>query len=144
MEFHVNGLEADYAQWALTAMNYGQFQRCKGHQVLNYEISWPLHLFLEHIADYFEEFRQGEIADNDSMGFPEFVLFKKLGWPDLNTLVENHKELLKDLIKFNEYEILELICQNQTENKPKYSINSLDHVEFNRDEVFLKGRCFAL
>ena len=143
MNFKVNGIEEDYGLWGLPAMNYGQFQRWTGHEVLSYEIELERNFFLQAIADRFEQFRLEVMEDDNQEGFPELAEYRSLGWPLLKDLAKSHPELLEKLILFNDQEMLNELCRTK-EGWNGFSINSLDRVDIDSERIRLFGRCFKM
>jgi len=124
-------------------MNYGQMQRWQDFVQLHYSIELTTKLFIEKMDDFFSEFRDAEIEDDDTDDFPELTAFKKAGWPDLNQLAKDHQAILKDLIIYNQYEVLHLILKRPvTNHNYYYSVNSVDEVIFENDMIKLIGICF--
>lgn len=126
-------------------MNYGQIKRWKDSSPDHYSIELAYEIFLNRITDFFAEFRNDEIEDNDTSDFPELAAYKNAGWPKLNQLTKNHQDLFKDLIIYNQYEILQLILNYPLpRHTPYYSVNSLDEVLLESDTVTLCGTCFKV
>lgn len=126
-------------------MNYGQMQRWKDAIPLNYSIEMTLELFIKSISAFFSEFREAEIEENDTYGFPELIAFKNAGWPNLDQLVKEHIDLLKVLIIYHEYEILHCITQTASiVHNYFYSINSVEEVVIENKTITLKGICFKV
>lgn len=144
MIFKVNNIKKDYGSWGLPAMNFGQFRRGVGQEPLPYQMEFEKDAFLEKIADQFYIFRQGEMADNEPEGFEELEAFKRLGWPMLTELANQHSELLSKLVLFNDYDFLDQLWNLKDEVQFSYSVNSLDHVRLHDDLVVLEGRCIEI
>ena len=60
-------------------MNYGQMQRWHDFVPLHYSIEIDKELFIEKITNFFAEFRDAEIKEDDSDGFPELLAYKNVG-----------------------------------------------------------------
>lgn len=131
----------EFAQ--VPVMNYGQMQRWGDFVRLHYSIELPTEIFIEKIENYFSEFREAEIAEDDPDDFPELKAYKDAGWPDLKKLVKDHNAILKELIFYHQYEILHLILKRSvTKQNYCYSVNSVDEVIIENERIKLIGICF--
>jgi exonuclease I len=123
--------------------NFGQFQRLTDYKKIAYEAIIDKSEFIQKIADFFTEFRQSEIEDDDVLDHEELIAYKHIRRPSLNELFENHSSVLKQLIHFNDYDILHLLFRYKLpENCTSfYLIQSLESIVFNEDHVVLHGVC---
>jgi succinate dehydrogenase flavin-adding protein (antitoxin of CptAB toxin-antitoxin module) len=126
--------------------NFGQFQRLTNHEKIVYEAMMDKSVFIQKIADFFTDFRQSEIEDDDVMDHEELIVYKNIGRPSLEELFKNHSNVLKQLIHFNDYDILHLLFRYKLpENCTSYYlIQSLETIIFNEDQVVLQGVCIRV
>lgn len=144
MIFKLKNSFTDSHLFAVPIMNFGQMQRWIGHEQLKYSLEVDINYFLESFNDYFEQFRKEEIEEDDPEDFEELINFKNIGRPNLKELIENHHELLNDLLIFNRYEVLHSIVKYERKDDFFYSINSLDKVLVNNKSLILSGICFKV
>ena len=126
--------------------NFGQFQRWKNHERIEYQLEIEISSFIHLIEDYFNEFRAAEIEDDDTMDLEELVAYKNINRPTLDELLKQHQAVLCDLILYNSYDILHLLL-NEKQSKAKkyfYSVNSMDSIRFTNSRVLITGVCFKV
>ncbi|RNC87220.1 MAG: hypothetical protein ED556_07315 [Winogradskyella sp.] len=137
----------DRTQIFVPTFNFGQFQRWVGHDKLNYKIELNFNDFIDLISEYFENFRQAEMQDDDQEGFDELIKFKQLGWPTLDVLKKTDLDLLFRLIKFNAYDMLHSVLPYIEETKTTntlYSIQSLEELDLDDGLISITGVCFKI
>jgi len=143
MKARVNEREVEFSLLQIANMNYGQMQRWSDFVPLEYELEVAKGIFLSRIDECFGEFRRNEIEDDDTEEFPELAAYKKIGRPSLDSLLDNHLEVLESVLKFNDYDIIHrLVKRPVLESDYYYSINSLSSVFIREGQVILKGVCF--
>lgn len=127
-------------------LNFGQFQRWKEHEPLVYQLEVETPAFVNIIEKYFNEFRKTEIEDDDQMDLEELIAFKNLGFPTLQEMLTNHKEILADLLIFNSQEVLQLLFNHDLTSAAKrlYSVNSIDTIFITSNSVDVSGICFLV
>lgn len=124
-------------------MNYGQFQRWTEFVPLEYKIEVDLESFLNQIREYFANFREMEIEEDDTEGFPELERYKEVGWLELDELAKKYPEVLADVIKYEDYDILHHIVMRPVPvSDYYYSLNSVEKVQVRNDVISICGVCF--
>ncbi|MFY0631027.1 MAG: hypothetical protein JXR05_11645 [Flavobacteriaceae bacterium] len=145
MKIILNNHRATKPVFVVPEFNFGQMQRWKGVERLRYSIIIDASVFIEKISSMFAKFREDEIQEDDPNDLEELINYKEAGRPTLVELFNKNLPLLKELIIYHEYDILHLLVEN-----PKgklqlfYSINSIDIVSINKNEILLEGICFEV
>ena len=124
--------------------NFGQMQRWKGKERLEFSLELESNDFINKIEKMFSIFRENEILENDSFDFEELIAFEKAERPTLIALFNSNLPLLESLIIYLEYDILHLLIEQQIVDKMFYSINSINKVQFKGTKILLKGVCFQV
>mgnify|MGYP000091353782 CR=1 FL=1 len=146
MKIKVNNIDVKKELMQVPDLNFGQLQRWENHDSLNYHLEIDLTIFLDSIREFFTEFRDSEIEDNDPMDLEELISYKKLNWPTLDELVEKNLIVLSDLMKYHAYDVLHLILKEKlsTTYSYFYSVQSIHTFIIKGDIVFIKGLCFIV
>jgi len=125
MQVKIQNKPIDIELMQVPDLNFGQFQRWKEHERLVYQLEVETPIFVNIIEKYFNEFRKAEIEDDDVMDLEELIAYKNLGFPTLQEMLTNHKEILADLLIFNSQEVLQLLFNKDLTSAAKrlYSVN---------------------
>ena len=124
-------------------MNFGQMQRWTDFVELHYSLQIEKTVFVSKTSAYFEDFRQSEMEEDDTEGYPELKAFKQANWPTLEAMVSEYTGVLAGLIRFNDYDILHLIIPyTKTRYNYYYSANSINEVIIEGEHIIIKGICF--
>lgn len=128
-------------------MNYGQHRRWGPEQKRTYRVVLSVPAFVRRVSGVFEAFRQGEMADDDDdlETFPELLLWRALGYPALNALVERHRGLLVRLVLFYEFEVSDALFDFKPQGGRRvFSVNAIESVVFDGAEVEISGIAYEV
>jgi hypothetical protein len=126
-------------------MNFGQM--VPGLLPLSYRFAIETSQWLELTAADYNNFIQGEQEDQNEPGeWPILDHLKALAYPSMTLLVHQAPQLLEELIKeWLTLEVLEtLFPYSQEFPKYQYSINTLDKVRVDLQQVVLEGQAYPL
>lgn len=141
MKYFIDNIEINPKIIGPPAMNYGQLSRYHGKKQVDYACWMSKIEFLEKFETLFVDLKNEEILDNhlnEEGEFPILDKWKDIGYPDLANLMEDHIDLLKELIIFNDLEVLNELDVSELSKTTDgyYAINSLDWVKIESDISF--------
>ena len=127
-------------------MNYGQHQRFSVDDRREYRYEFSADEFRAKIEDCFEKFRQGEIDDTydeeDVVEFPQLFDWRSKGYPNLDSLLSNDRELLIELIKYWEYDISHAITEFTGNEPSEWIVMSIDEIRLSSNSVDVVGTAY--
>ncbi len=149
MIYKIENIEINSSNIALPAMNYGQTNRYKNFEQVNYTINCSINEFIKKTQYWFKTFRAETIEDSKFTNIGDYPiddLYKQLNYPTLPKMALSHINLLGDIIKFNDLDILTILTKKKITNKTNktlYLINSLNWVEI-KSSITLGGEAFLI
>ncbi len=146
MNTTVNNITINSELLQVPDLNFNQPQRWGNKKQYRYQIIIEKDVFLEKTNNFFSEFREAEIEEDDVMEHKELIAYKNINRPDLTTLLNKHLEILRMLIHYNDHEILELLLDKKLpiDCKMLYSVQSMNKVSFEENRICIEGVCFQV
>ena len=146
MKAFAHSIEIDPRVISPPTMNYGQHQRFSTADRREYRYEMSVGEFRAKIDDCFAKFRQGEIADTydegDATEFPQLFDWRSRRFPDLDSLLNNDRELLIELIKYWEYDISHAVTEFTGPEPSEWIVMSIDDVIMSLDSVVVIGAAY--
>lgn len=144
MTTHVENKEVLPNKLIVPDMNYGQLNRWKNRKKLKYVLEFSKQEFLQKTSNFFSDFRKFEIEDNDPDDIQVLLEYKNAEYPQLDALISQYQNILKELVKYNDYELLHLLVEYNTPSEYFFSLNSINEVFITDENIILTGICFRV